>query len=273
MIKPNKLYQSLLLGMVFISCINCSPQVTTSTSSSPEQQLANQLTSGVLWYQQSAEMTASYLQAYHYAELMVGSKLDTMELTLPPAVVLDIDETVLDNSPYEVKLIEEGKQYSSESWKAWTEESRAEALPGALEFVEFAKSKGVEVFYISNRKEPELQSTIQNLQALNFPNADNNHVILRSGTSDKTERRSLVASDYTIILFIGDNLTDYSQLFADRGSDLGKDLVLENKEELLNNFIMLPNPMYGEWEGAIYGNNYSITTESKIEKRKKVMKK
>ncbi|MBL3654779.1 5'-nucleotidase, lipoprotein e(P4) family [Fulvivirga sediminis] len=260
----------IYIAIIFASIlsINCAPKISTA-----EKQLSEHLTNSVLWYQRSAEMTASYLQAYQYAEYLLSNKLDTMEFQKPPAVVLDIDETVLDNSPYEAQLIEEGKTYASESWKKWTDEVRAEVLPGAKEFLTYAKENGVEVFYISNRKQTELESTIQNLTMLDLPNADQNHIFLKSGTSDKTERRQHVANDYTIILFVGDNLTDYSQLYADRGKDMGKNILLKNKEELLDNFIILPNPMYGEWEGSIYGNDYGISNEEKIIRRKKAFKK
>ncbi|UII28003.1 5'-nucleotidase, lipoprotein e(P4) family [Fulvivirga maritima] len=264
--KPLHIYVVIILISMLFS--NCAPKLSTA-----EKQLSEHLTNSVLWYQQSAEMTACYLQAYQYAEYLLSKKLDTMEFQKPPAVVLDIDETVLDNSPYEAKLIEEGKTYNSETWKNWTDEVRAEVLPGAKDFLVYAQEHGVEVFYISNRKQTELESTIQNLTMLDLPNADQNHILLKSSTRDKTERRQKVASDYHIILFIGDNLTDYSQLYADRGNDMGKNILLKNKEELLHNFIILPNPMYGEWEGSIYGNNYGISSEEKIIRRKKALKK
>lgn len=249
--------------------LSCSVQKEGSQSA--EEQLSQQLVSSVLWFQQSAEMTASYLQAYQYGKLILAGKLDTVQSTLPPAVVLDIDETVLDNSPYEVYLIEKGELYQPSTWKEWTDKARAEALPGALDFVNYAKEKGVEVFYISNRKTDELDATIQNLKAHLFPFADADHVFLKETTSDKTARRAKVAAEYNILLFVGDNLTDYSELYADRGIDLGKQLIFDNKEDLLYNFIMLPNPMYGEWEKAIYGNDFSISGEEKLKKRTKVL--
>ncbi|UII33078.1 5'-nucleotidase, lipoprotein e(P4) family [Fulvivirga ulvae] len=265
-----------IASTLLVACAteNQTTKVASPATSIPaEKQMSQQLVTSVLWYQKSAEMVAAYLQAYKYAEMLVDSKLKTIRSRLPLAVVLDIDETVLDNSPYEAQLIEKGKTYESATWKLWTDEARAKALPGALEFVNFAKEKGVEIFYISNRKTDELESTIENLKKYRFPDADEKHVILKSSTSDKTARRGKVSSTHTILVFVGDNLTDYSELYADRGSDMGKELVLKNKEELLYNFVILPNPMYGEWEGAIYNNDYSISNELKLQKRQQVLDK
>ncbi|MBL6447142.1 5'-nucleotidase, lipoprotein e(P4) family [Fulvivirga sp. 29W222] len=265
-----KYYIIFITSSLLISCAaekKTTTATSKATSESAKKQMSQQLVMGVLWYQKSAEMVAAYQQAYKYAEMLLDSKLKTVRSSLPLAVVLDIDETVLDNSPYEGQLIEKGKIYQPSTWKAWTSEARAKALPGALEFVNFAKKKGLEIFYISNRDTDELDATIENLKKYRFPDADTKHVILKSSTSDKTERREKVANSHTILVFVGDNLTDYSELYADRGNDMGKELVKKNKSELLYNFVILPNPMYGEWEGAIYNNDYSIDNESKVQKR------
>ena len=251
-----KLILATLIGVTLLSC------------ETEKQKLSNQLTMSTLWYQQSAEMMQSYLQSYQYAKLLLDKKIENRRSEKPAAVVLDIDETVLDNSPYEVMLIDSGKTYSYNTWKQWTDAARAEALPGALEFVNYAKEKGVEVFYISNRSTEELATTIVNLKDKNFPNASEQYMAFKEGTSDKTERRNKVLENYDVLVFVGDNLTDYSEIFADRGSDMGKALVEKHKAELLENFVMLPNPMYGEWEGAIYNNDYTIADSTKLKMRK-----
>lgn len=250
--------KALLLIILGASLLSCETE---------KQKLSNQLVMSTLWYQQSAEMTQSYLQSYRYATLLLDKKLETRRSEKPSAVVLDIDETILDNSPYEVMLIDSGKTYTYDNWKQWTDQARAQALPGALDFVNYAKERGVEVFYISNRTIEELSSTIINLKDKNFPNASAEYITLKESTSDKTERRNEVLKHYDVLIYIGDNLTDYSEIFANRGSDMGKALVEEYKEELLDNFVMLPNPMYGEWEGAIYGNDYTIADSTKLKMR------
>jgi 5'-nucleotidase (lipoprotein e(P4) family) len=195
--------------------------------------------------------------------------MDTLSSSeLKPAVVLDLDETVLDNSPYEARLFLEGKNYDPKSWEKWCFEAKAEALPGATDFLHFADSIGLKIFYISNRKIGVFEPTLKNLKALKLPQAEKEHLLLRTTKSDKTERRNMVKAHHQILLYVGDNLTDYDQKFAERDSTLGKQLVKKHRKELLHNFIMLPNPMYGEWESAIYGNDYSITLEEKLNLRR-----
>ncbi len=264
--------RSSILLITLLSALSTScTETLTNQPVNYKQQLSQQLVLGVLWYQRSAEMVASYEQAYNYAKLLIDAKLDTISSKENLAVVLDIDETVLDNSPFEVELINSKDQYNSQNWKAWVDQGRAKALPGALNFINYAISRNVEVFYISNRRVNTLGPTISNLEAYGFPNADSTHVLLREETSDKTARRQVVSEDYNIILFVGDNLTDYSQIYADRGADMGKELVAANRGELLANFVMLPNPMYGEWEAAIYSNDFSISDSLKVEMRRSQM--
>jgi 5'-nucleotidase (lipoprotein e(P4) family) len=241
----------------------------------PNEQLSNSehLVSATNWFQKSAEMRACFYQAYNFAELKLSEHHKNYKGHKPAAVVLDIDETVLDNSPYEKQLIETGVLYSSKTWKVWTDKAAAKALPGALEFTMAAKNMGVEVIYISNRKVNEMESTVNNLISAGFPNADSHFVYLREmdKSGDKTERRARVMEKYEVLLLIGDNLTDFNQMFGGRGFNLGFDSVDSYKKEFGDKFIILPNPMYGEWEGAIYGNDYSQTPEKKRALRKEIL--
>jgi 5'-nucleotidase (lipoprotein e(P4) family) len=256
------------IPLLVLFLIGCQP---TPQETSTKEILAQQKVMATLWFQQSAEMEATYLQAYNHAKMLLTSKLDTLPEGDRYAVVLDIDETVLDNSPAEVILIQNGDTFSPENWNAWTSQARARALPGALDFVNYAMDNNVEVFYVSNRGIGELEPTLKNLQEHSFPNADSSHVLLKTETSDKTERRATVSEQAEIILFVGDNLRDYSEIFGERGADLGKGIVHSAKEDWLNNFIILPNPTYGEWEKAAYGNTYSLSDEEKLEKRLNVL--
>jgi len=185
------------------------------------------------------------------------------------AVVVDIDETMLDNSPFEGHCISTGIGYTKESWKEWTLKIDAKALPGAVEFSEYAKSVGVEVFYISNRSIEEFDQTLKNLQNENFAFADSAHLLLKTTTSVKTERRDIVKENYEIILLIGDNMGDFSDIFEDRSVNFGFDEVEKNKSEFGNKYIVLPNPMYGKWENAVFENKRDLTNKEKYELRKK----
>ncbi len=253
----------VIFAFIFSACEPKTP--FTENKINPQENLIL----ATIWYNKSAEMQASYIQNYKLAKLMIDNNLALNKSGKTPAVVLDLDETVLNNSPFQFKQISTQKTYSKELWTEWVNLAKADALPGALDFTNYAKSKGVEVFYISNRnKEEHLDATLKNLQNLNFPNADTSYILLITTTSDKTERRNKVSEQHEIILFIGDNLTDFSEIFADRGDDMGKSVVEGNKALFGTKYIIMPNPMYGEWLKAIYKNSYKWSPEQMDSLRK-----
>jgi len=254
----------LALPLLFTSCQTGSDEQIDDAPKRLSQQLGN----AVLWFQQSAEMQTIYLQRYQHAKLLLKQKLDTLNPNQQAAIVLDIDETILDNSPYEARLLVSGTNYATASWKSWCEEAKASALPGAIDFLNFADQNGVNIFYISNRKVNVLQATIANLKTVGAPQVDTLTVMLRTNTSNKTARRTNVKNEYQVLLYVGDNLTDYDEDFAKRGKDKAKILVEKRQQELFANFIMLPNPMYGEWEAALYDNDFNIADSLKLLKRK-----
>ncbi|MDA3892923.1 MAG: 5'-nucleotidase, lipoprotein e(P4) family [Salinivirgaceae bacterium] len=262
----------LLLYSIVSILIGCQ---TNKTELNPNEKLSNSehLVMATAWFQKSAEMRACFYQAYNLAELRLQQHLENHKGEKPAAVVLDIDETILDNSPFEKKLIDDGILYTSELWKKWTDKKAAKALPGAIEFTQKASEMGVQVIYISNRKVDMLESTINNMKKLGFPNADPHFVYLRemNKSGNKTERREKVMAKYEVLLFIGDNLTDLNELFAQRDSTLGFKLVDDYRKGFGDKFIVLPNPMYGEWEEAIYKNDYSISFEKKRALRKEIL--
>ena len=170
-----KLTYLILITLISWGCQNNEE----TTRPNYKANLSSQLEGAVLWYQYSAEMQVSYLQAYAYGKLLLDKNLENYKGELPTAVVLDLDETVLDNSPYEAMLIKNKQTYSSNTWNSWVETASAETLPGAADFINYAKSKGVKVIYISNRTDELLGPALKNMQALNLPNADSAHVFLK----------------------------------------------------------------------------------------------
>ena len=262
-----------LLLLLFTILYSCNTENTNSTNTSTEVPivLADQLVMATLWTQKSAEMQAVYYQSYNLAKTQLEHNLAQLASEKKAAVVLDIDETVLDNSPYEGYLIQKGENYTSKSWKTWCELAAAPVLPGVSDFLHFADSIGVEVFYISNRRVNVLLSTVENLEKHSLPNADTVHVLLRTDERSKVNRRSIVEQNYEIILLIGDNLLDLSAEFEDRSLNNGFDVVYNKRELFGTKYIILPNPMYGDWESAIYGGNRPETDSAKFNFRKKVL--
>ena len=229
---------------------------------------SDQMVMATLWFQHSAEVRALYYQGYNIAQLRVEQALDTLPANLKLAVVADIDETILDNSPSEGKNILEGERYSSDRWTDWTDKSSAEGLPGSLEFAEFLQAKGVDLYYISNRSVDELDATLANLKALNYPFADKEHILLKSDESTKTPRREIVMKTHYIILLLGDNLNDFSDLFENRDTNKGFNTVDQLSQEFGKRFIILPNPLYGSWTKPIYGATSGLTPAETANERR-----
>jgi 5'-nucleotidase (lipoprotein e(P4) family) len=121
----------------------------------------------VLWQQQSAEYRALCYQAFNIALLRLNAIPKKKFRKEKLAIITDLDETIIDNSYQEAQLIKDGKAFTSKGWKEWTGKSAATAVPGAVEFLQAAKQKGVSIFYISNRDTGDIASTLLNLQNCN----------------------------------------------------------------------------------------------------------
>jgi 5'-nucleotidase (lipoprotein e(P4) family) len=228
---------------------------------------SNLVPHGKLWsslfQQKAAEYKALCLQAYNIAQFRLDEALKSPSAK-PKAVITDIDETFLDNSPYAVHRALQGKDYDALSWQEWTDKGIADTLTGALNFFNYAASKNVEVFYITNRKEVERKGTLQNLQYYHFPFADEKHLVLRKDGSSKEQRRQDVAAGYDIVLLLGDNLADFSSLFdSPKTTGQRTAAVQQLAAEFGKKFIVLPNANYGGWEEAVYGNNFNLKPAQK----------
>jgi 5'-nucleotidase (lipoprotein e(P4) family) len=228
--------------------------VTLKHKTEPPAGNQDALILATLWYQKSAEMRALYYQCFRNAEISLGENLAHPGRTKPAAVVLDIDETLLDNSPFQGWQVIENKPYNNEDWHRWVDLAQAAALPGAVEFTRFADSLEVEVFYVSNRTAGEMGPTIQNMAARGFVNADTAHMLLKETVSSKAGRRAEIGRDYEIILLVGDNLADLSTLYENRGADNGYASVDNERSLFGTRYIILPNPMYGDWLNDLLRN-------------------
>lgn len=245
--------------------------------------LRNPLLNSTLWTQTAVEYAGTARQAYTLADVMMTRALDDSTWTAsieqaeggsegyrdkPPAVVLDVDETVLDNSPYQARLILDDEAYGSESWKSWVREEQAGAVSGALPFTQTAVQKGVQVIYLTNRDGDVEAPTRDNLEALGFPIDDAPDAVLtqgeKTGWESKTARREWVAERYRILLLIGDN-------FGDFASEVDTSLAARRQKSQSfqkywgTRWIVLPNPQYGSWEGALYDFNYGLSPPRLLE--------
>lgn len=234
---------------------------------------ANNNFNSLLWMQSSAEYKANTTQAYNTALRNLDAALRDRRWTaakeqtgafssLPPAVVMDIDETVLDNSRYMGKMVLEGGEWSQATWDEWLALKEATAIPGAVEFINAMKDKQVTVIFISNREcrkggKPgsgcsQEADTIENLAKVGVFGVLPENVLLmgeRDGwTSEKKSRREEISKQYRIVMLFGD---DFGDFLADVKSNITPEerdrLVGENKNNWGRKWFMLPNPTYGSW--------------------------
>ena len=185
---------------------------------------------------------------------------------LKPAIIVDIDETMLDNSPYQARLVRDGASYDEFTWAQWCREERAQAVPGALEFARYAAERGVTVFYLSNRARDLNTVTLANLRRLGFPIADREDVFLGLGTvvpgceqngSEKGCRRRLVAREHRVLMQFGDQIGDFVDVLAN--TPAGRRQAVEPYLGWVGErWFVLPNPTYGSWEPALFNNAWSL---------------
>ncbi len=231
------------------------------------------------WVQTAAEYQANSKMTYRVATMMLDQAIEDTSWTAtvdqgpnfenkPPAIILDLDETVIDNSPFQARLIADQVGYHSSRWNSWVNEANCSAVPGAVEFLRAADAKGVEIFYVSNRSSSLEEATRRNLEKLDLPINDSIDTVLLKNEedgwgSDKTPRRERVAETHRIIMLFGDNLGDFVG-GAKTGVEERNALEAANDENWGVKWFMLPNPMYGYWEGALYDHEFGVGEELKV---------
>lgn len=215
----------------------------------------------ILFMQKAAEYRALCYQAFNLAQMSLDADFDKKNLKniskderrKPRAIVVDIDETVLDNSPAQAFAVKNRRPFNLPDWYSWGEKRRAKAIPGAVDFLNYAVSKGVKIFYVSNRDEVQKPATIDNLKSVGFQDISGENVILRTKESGKETRRKMISEKYRIVLLAGDNLNDFSDVFETRSIAERFAATDKNRQLFGRKYIVLPNAMYGDWESAIYG--------------------
>ncbi len=223
----------LLLGVV-----SCKMQ-------SGMQRSADPLLLPTVFVQQAAEYKALCLQAYNVARLRLDKALESPHAK-PLAVVVDIDETVLNNFPCDAQAVKNDSSFAV-YWQDWVNLANADAVPGSVEFLKYASSNHVAVFYVSNRSQSDMEMTVLNLNRKGFPDADSLHVLLEVGDAAKQPRRDLILEHYEIVLLCGDNLADFATVFESDDSHNREVAVERFRSEFGDKWIVLPNPVYGKW--------------------------
>jgi 5'-nucleotidase (lipoprotein e(P4) family) len=238
---------------------------------------ANDNLNAVLWMQKSVEYKANAEAVFALAKIRLDQALKDKSWTaapaeqkgdfanLTPAVVADADETVLDNSGYQAWMVTNGETFNPKTWTKFVNSQTSTAVPGAVEFAKYAESKGVRVFYVTNRTKAEEPATRENMRKLGFPLTANIDTIMTAKEqpdwgSAKGTRRAAIARHYRILLLIGDNFGDFTDAY--KGSvDERQKVYEENAARWGHDWLMLPNPSYGSFEAAPFGGNFKLPIE------------
>ncbi|MBC8026856.1 MAG: endonuclease/exonuclease/phosphatase family protein [Steroidobacteraceae bacterium] len=240
-----------------------------AASASADEWVGREQVNATLWMQTAPEYRALSEQIYRLATQKIlapapgSAAVEQSTFTaealakLPTAVVLDLDETVLDNSVYQAQRIRAHEEYDSASWGEWVAAGKADLVPGAREFLDAARRVGHTIFFITNRDCktpaptatdpcPAKTATLRNLVTLGVDLAPDPAKLLIRGekpewVSGKTTRRAYIAANYRIVALVGDDLGD----FVDPRTFAG------DRDRLSPRFgetwFLLPNPIYGSW--------------------------
>jgi len=270
---------------VLLFAAGCTAPSKLQQAEQPETP-ANDGLNSTLWSLTSAEYDAVAWTVYRAAEEAVAMGLSDSSWTalleqtevegysaLPPAVILDVDETVLDNGEYQARLIADDQVYASDSWLDWVLKERARPIPGALAFTRRADERGVTVIYLTNRRGPMEEATRRNLIDLGFPVDTSFDVVLTRGerpewsAGEKTSRRRFVAEHFRVLALVGDNLGDFIDVDG-LGLAGRNDKTAANQSFWGSKWFMLPNPQYGSWESALFNGRYDLPLD--VQRRMKI---
>jgi len=230
----------------------------------------------VLWDQTSVEFKGVTLGAFALGKLRLDEALADKNWTaateqtgayqdLPPAIVLDVDDTVLNTSQYQAWTVRDGTSFDGKTWTAYVKSKKDVAIPGAVDFLKYADSKGVKVFYVTNRTVEEKGPTVEEMTEMGFPMGGNVDTFLAAKQqpdwgSAKSSRRAFIAKDYRIVLLFGDNFGDFSDAY--KGSVADRDAAFQQTAAHWgHDWIAIPNPTYGSFESAPYLTDYSKTPD------------
>jgi 5'-nucleotidase (lipoprotein e(P4) family) len=256
---------------------------TGALAQTPQSDILN----ATLWMQRSVEYKANSLALFALAKIRLDEALADKKWTgapveqtgnyqdLPPALILDADETLIDNSRYQVWMILNEKTFAPKTWTEFVNSNESEAMPGALDFLKYADSKGVKLFYVSNRTAEEEAGTRKNFERLGFPMGGNVDTFLFARKkpdwgSAKGTRRAFVTKDYRVLLNLGDNFGDFSDAY--RGSEADRLKAFEdNKDRWGREWLMLANPAYGSFESAPFGHDYKKSQEEQRKAKRDVL--
>jgi acid phosphatase len=290
--------RAALAAALFLALTGCATTAKAPVASTPPPAPvvatapANDNLNAVLWQQSSVEYRLIAGQTWRSALALLDKAIKAPDWDalpkgereapargLPPAIIVDVDETVLDNSIYQARLVAAGTGFDESAWHQWVEERAATPVPGALPFLQEAAARGVTVYYVTNRAADLGDATRANLRALGFPIADDSQ-FLGLGTvvegceargSDKGCRRRLVGRTHRVLLQFGDQLGDFVDIGAN--TPAGREAAVGPYRAWIGErWFVLPNPTYGSWEPALFDNDWRQPEAVRRERKRAALK-
>ena len=285
MIKTITLPKSLQAALaVFISfsfiCVGCATAPAGNAKdigpSVADNARKESYVNGII-YQLSAEVKGLQMQAYKLARIRLEDRLQEQaqgKYSKPLAIVTDLDETILSDTMYLADAVQRPESWDNgpfdKYYYAGLSSVACKAIPGAVDFFNYPSSKGIEIFYITNRDPDKGELTVKQLQYLGFPNADKDHiqVKLQDGSSNKTQRRNNVLKDHDVIMYLGDNIGDFTGDFkTDLGPVKRTELALQAPYTDFwgDKWIVFPNATYGNYVSAVWYGDKKADAAKRVE--------
>jgi 5'-nucleotidase (lipoprotein e(P4) family) len=269
MVQKSKLpLQHFLIALTFLAAL----QLLSGCATHAPERISDQNTQAVVWMQNSGEYEALCYQAFNAAKKAVDQAKQTQ--TQRWAVVVDLDETMIDNSPYAAWLLLNQTSYQPATWDAWCEAAEAPAIPGAYDFAQHVVAQGGKLFYVSNRSHDTFDATQKNLRQLGFPEVNETSLLLLKETSNKQARlQKITDAGYRIVLMLGDNLNDFPELDTWHKSNAERNTsAAANQSAFGQRYIVLPNPSYGDWESGMIDGYHKLSAQEKLNVRRDSLK-
>ena len=258
------LLTTMLAGGLAAPSIVSTQETATDQKSNDPCLHRNPLLWAVAWSNTAAEFGALCHQAFNLAKLRVKqAKLRNAGSPRPLAVITDIDNTIFHAGSYWSHLIDRGIDFfDDEIWDRWIPTNLISLVPGALEFLTYCKEQEVEVFYVTNRDQgtETYNYALRQLQYLELPYADSEHLTVFRDSSDKTPAREGVKQSHELVLLLGDNLNDFKRDYYVANIEQRFELMERDRQEFGDRFIVLPNPTDGHWVRAIFGESEPAPT-------------
>ena len=230
----------LKMYIVFLIICGCSFKVDVSNEKAFDESKETKLPNDIRWVTNSSEYQILCEQTYKNAWDNLSDVLKNA--TAQSAIIMDLDETILDNSDYQVGLTEKNESYNPESWSVWVNLEEAKLVPGAKTFIDSVRTTQTRIIFLSNRMASNESPTIENMKELEIYEKEDIFLLRIDKPDKKHIRRAEVMQGTGRIKDIGPmNVLAY---FGDARHDFPDP---DDYYIFGQNMFMFPNPMYGKW--------------------------